>query len=78
MMHRLSAHSLDQDFKDVVELRSSICSECPNLKVKSDKSNRIFQGKCGICGCSFPAIVYAKSKKCPEDKWDSVSDEDKY
>ena len=75
MMHRLSAHSLCPEFKDIVEIRSSICSECPNLVVKSDNSNKIFQGKCGVCGCSFPAIVYSKSKKCPEGRWSKFTED---
>jgi hypothetical protein len=66
----------DQDLKIVVEKRADICTACPHLRVISRSKNRLFWGMCKKCACVFPAIVYAKSKKCPEGKWDSIhSDE---
>tara|TARA_R110001592_G_scaffold51934_3_gene159407 strand:- start:289 stop:552 length:264 start_codon:yes stop_codon:yes gene_type:complete len=69
MLYKISSSSLKHPFKEVVENRLNICSKCPDLKISNNKLNTVFQGKCNICGCSFPAIVYAKSKKCPAKKW---------
>ncbi|MAF25495.1 hypothetical protein CL634_07990 [bacterium] len=65
--------SLDPELRAAIEKRSEICSKCPKLKVMS-RRGFILTGKCESCGCCFPMIVYAKGKKCPEGKWDAISD----
>tara|TARA_Y100001973_G_C5203658_1_gene339752 strand:+ start:3108 stop:3461 length:354 start_codon:yes stop_codon:yes gene_type:complete len=35
----------------------------------ADKEDVVRGFKCGLCGCGFPANVYAPNKKCPIDKW---------
>tara|TARA_B100000686_G_C16800912_1_gene985959 strand:- start:5338 stop:5622 length:285 start_codon:yes stop_codon:yes gene_type:complete len=73
MMYKVSLNRfLNPKIKEEIEIRYSICRECPDLRIKTDKSKSVFQGKCSICKCSFPAIVYSKSKKCPEGKWGAI------
>ena len=54
-----------------VEERKRICLECPRLS-KRDIGTKITLRYCDICKCSFPALVFAYSKKCPEGKWESI------
>jgi hypothetical protein len=61
--------SLTPELREKVESRAAICNQCPYLKVISKSNNRLFWGMCRKCGCVFPAIIYAESKKCPLDKW---------
>ena len=60
--------SLDDELSSLVEKRTKICSQCPNLEVINRKGF-IMRGKCKSCGCCFPMIVYAKGKRCPEGHW---------
>jgi len=75
MKYKLSKRLIEQEFKEIIESRASVCAQCPDLKIASDRLNSIFQGKCGVCGCSFPAIIYSKSKKCPDGRWDAIPTE---
>ncbi len=59
-------HGLSQSFVNEIEERSMICRSCPSLSVSS---KAFLRSKCKSCGCSFPALVFAQSKKCPEGKW---------
>ena len=64
----ISRRSLDPELAMLIEKRSKICSTCPELEVTT-RRGFVMKAKCGSCGCFFPMIVYAKSKKCPVDKW---------
>ena len=50
--------------KEMAQERINICQDCMHLK-RSVKNRYI----CCLCGCSFPAIVYAPKKRCPDGKW---------
>jgi len=68
----INRKSLDSKFRKEVEKRVEICSACPMLKVISKSNGRLHWGMCRKCGCVFPALVYSKSKSCPEEKWKSI------
>ena len=64
----IKRRSLNSELNSLIESRAKICSTCPNLEIIKSRGF-IIRGKCKSCGCCFPMIVYAKSKKCPESKW---------
>ena len=70
----ISRRSLDPELTRLVEKRSKICSECPNLEVIT-RRGFVARAKCGKCRCLFPMVVYAKEKKCPDGRWDSIPDD---
>ena len=63
--------SLSPELSREIEKRSEICSTCPMLSVKTIRGF-VAMGKCESCGCCFPMIIYARNKKCPDGKWDSI------
>ncbi len=65
----ISNRTLSPEFQAEVEKRADICADCPELKVLSKNQNSPFRGKCGKCGCIFPAMIFAPGKKCPIGKW---------
>ena len=56
--------SLPKEIRHLAEERIDICKSCMHLKQKSRT-----QYMCCLCGCAFPAMVYAPNKTCPDDKW---------
>ena len=60
---------LPEELRLEVQKRVKICSACPELEVSIDSLNL---GKCKKCSCSFPMILYSRSKKCPIGKWGSI------
>ena len=61
----------DSFTREKVEERKRICLECPRL-TKRKIGSKLTLRYCNICKCSFPALVFAYSKKCPIEKWDSI------
>ena len=57
------------DFKESVKERIAICKSCPELKLHK---TRILGSRCNQCGCAFPAMAYAKKKKCPIGSWGAI------
>ena len=60
---------LPEDLRIEVQKRVKICAVCPELEVFIDSPK---MGKCKKCNCSFPMILYSRSKSCPIGKWDSI------
>ena len=51
--------------------RAKICSECPHWHEK----DRGGLGRCDQCGCTR-AKLFAKTARCPIDKWQAVETDD--
>ena len=58
------SETLSSEIKELAEKRIIICKSC--LYLKQSRKNKYI---CCLCGCSFPAIVYAPKKRCPDGKW---------
>lgn len=55
---------LDKNTVDMVNERRKICDNCDQL---SNSSLGFLS--CQQCGCFYPMLTYAKSKRCPLGKW---------
>jgi len=63
--------ALSPDIEKIADERASICGNCDELICKPIKifKKEISKYRCGMCGCSFPMMVFSMKKKCPLDKW---------
>ncbi len=66
---RAHAGYLSDDSIEMANDRAEVCRKCPELKRVEKDLMKKHPYRCGVCGCFFPAIAYAKRKKCPLDKW---------
>jgi hypothetical protein len=65
----INKKSLSAELRLEVESRAKICTTCPELKLISKNIAGPLQGRCGKCGCAFPAMIFAPNKVCPIGKW---------
>jgi len=65
----VSKRNLSPEFQEMVERRINICSVCPELNITMRTSIIPGATRCKKCGCVFPAMVYARGKRCPIGKW---------
>ena len=68
----ISKKSIPAEMQKEIEKRAEICSACPELRLISKNPSSPARGRCGKCGCIFPALIYAPRKSCPIRKWDKI------
>ena len=63
------------ELQKCIDQRFKICSTCPHFKVKSYMGSKLKRHTCNKCGCSFPAMLFAYNKRCPDRRWDAIPED---